>query len=91
MSIEKDTFFAAHRKVEDPATRAFAITPNDGADLAVFTRGLYIGVAGDVVVDMVDSGASITFTALAAGVIHPLRVKRVRATGTTATNIVGVA
>lgn len=72
-----------------PGYGAFAITPNDSADLTRFTDGLYIGGAGNVNVDMI-SGETVVFTALAVGVIHPLQVKRVRSTSTTATNIVGV-
>lgn len=72
-----------------PATGAFAVTPADGSDLSYVTRGLYVGVSGDVKADMED-GTTVTFTAMAAGVVHPLRVKRVYSTGTTATNITGV-
>src|SRR3972149_2339562 len=39
-----------------PATRAAAVTPNDGADLAWPTRSLYVGGAGNVSVDMADAG-----------------------------------
>lgn len=73
----------------DPAERGFSITPNDSADLTVTTRGLYVGVSGDVKVDLV-SGDTVTLVALAAGVIHPLRVRRVYSTGTAATDIIGV-
>jgi len=66
------------------------ITPDDNTDLSASTRGLYVGASGDVTVIMERDTAAITFTALAAGVVHPLRVKRVLATGTTATGIVGV-
>jgi allophanate hydrolase subunit 2 len=72
-----------------PAESAFAITPSDTVDLAHVTRGIYVGVTGDVKVDMV-GGSTVTFVNLAGGVIHPLCVKRVYATGTTATNILGV-
>ena len=71
-----------------PGTAAFAITPNDSADLANVTRGLLLGAAGNVKVDMLESG-TVTL-ALAAGIIHPLRVKRVYAAGTTATGIIGL-
>lgn len=67
----------------------FTVTPNDGADLAKVTEGLFIGAAGNVAVVMQD-GSSVTFTGLAAGVVHRLSVKRVLATGTTATGIVGL-
>lgn len=72
-----------------PGQSAVAITPNDGADLARITRGIYIGGAGNIKVDMSD-GTTVTFTAIAAGIIHPIAVKRVYLTGTSATGIIGV-
>lgn len=73
-----------------PATRAAAVTPNDGADLAWPTRSLYVGGAGNISVDMADSGSAVVFNGVPAGTFMPLRVKRVRATGTTATLIVAL-
>jgi hypothetical protein len=73
-----------------PARQAVAITPDDDTDLDDPTRGLYVGAAGDVAVILADDSAAVTFTALAAGIVHPLAVKRVRATGTTAEDIIGV-
>jgi hypothetical protein len=52
-------------------------------------RGIYAGVAGDVKVDL-PGATGITFTGLAAGIIHPIRAIKVYKTGTTATNMVGV-
>jgi hypothetical protein len=74
--------------VTRPAENAFAVTPNNDADLAEDTRGLYVGVSGDVKVDLV-GGTTVTFVNLAAGVIHPIRARRVYATGTSATSIIG--
>lgn len=74
--------------VTQPARKAAAITPNDSTDLAQETRGLYVGVTGDVKVDLVEEG-TVIFVGLAAGIIHPIAAIRVYATGTTATNIVG--
>lgn len=73
----------------NPAEEIGAVVPADGADLPVKARALYIGVAGDVTVD---SGAviNITFKNVASGTILPVRVTRVRATGTTATSIVAL-
>ena len=68
---------------------AVAVTPSNTEDLATTTNGIYVGGAGNLKVDM-SNGTTITFTALAVGVIHPLAVKRVYATGTTATVIVAV-
>jgi len=73
-----------------PATRAIAVTPNDGTDLTFVTRSLYVGGAGNVSVDLADSGSSIVFIGVPAGTFLPVRVKRVRATSTTATSIVAL-
>ncbi len=72
-----------------PAESATAITPNDSTTIPP-TRGLYVGESGDVVAQMADGGANVTFTGLAAGVIHPLSVVKVLSTGTTATGIVAI-
>lgn len=63
---------------------ATPITPNNTATFSA-TKGLYIGGLGDVVVTM--GGADVTLTNLAIGVWHPITVSAVKATGTTATNI----
>lgn len=71
-----------------PARNGVLVTPSDGSDLDYVTRGLYIGVAGTVKVDMVDSG-TFTFTA-PAGIVFPGQVTRVYLTGTTATSIIAL-
>jgi hypothetical protein len=84
-----DNFAAYAAGLDAPASDGAAVTPNNGADLPTSARALYIGTAGDVKVDMV-SGTTLTFTAVPAGVILPVRARRVYATGTTATNIVAI-
>lgn len=73
-----------------PPEHALAITPNDSADLAVFPRALMVGTAGDVAVVML-SGDAITLPGLVPGVQYAAVVRRVKATGTTATGIIGLA
>lgn len=79
---------------------AIAVTPSDTKDVTdatgdasqSYTRGLYIGVAGDVTVIMASdtgTGTSVTFKAVPLGIL-PIEVRRVKATGTAATNIVGL-
>lgn len=65
-----------------------AVVPDDGADLgAKYLNGfLYVGVTGDVTVTLT-GGDTVTFTAVPAGALLPIQVKRVWSTGTTATNI----
>lgn len=72
-----------------PAEHAFAITPQDGVDLPAPTRGVYVGTSGDLRVRMV-GGGDIMFINLTGGIIHPLRIIQVWATGTTADDIRGL-
>jgi hypothetical protein len=77
---------------ENPATfaagNAAAITPNDTTNIAP-TRAIYVGVQGNLAVRMI-SGQSVTFTACPAGLLLPVQVDRVLATGTTASSITAV-
>jgi hypothetical protein len=73
-----------------PAQFALAVTPNNDADLPLRARSLYIGGAGNIALVTV-GGSSITFNNIPAGFILPVRVARVLATGTTATQIVSLA
>lgn len=73
----------------EPADGAVAITPDDNLNLEHTTRGIYVGSTGDLRVLTIDE-YDVTFVALVAGIIHPIRVLRVFATGTTADDIVGV-
>lgn len=77
----------------DPATQAAAVTPSDSTE--VNARALYVGGAGNVVVQMMGvsnispGAASVTFTAVPAGTLLPISVRRVMAT-TSATSIVAL-
>lgn len=67
---------------------AFDVTPSDTADLPQVTKYLYAETAGDIRVTL-KSGATLTLTT-EANTGQPFRVKRVWATGTTATGIKGL-
>lgn len=72
------------------ARSAVAVTPSDTTVLLP-TRGLYVGVAGNVAVALVDDPEmAVTFVGAAAGVVLPLRVVKVMATNTTASSIVAL-
>jgi len=65
------------------------VTPSDGMVMPRHTRGIYVGSAGDLVVRMV-AGTTVTFVSVPAGALLPLRTDMVKATGTTAANIVAL-
>ncbi len=55
------------------------------------TKALFIGTGGDLVAGAVGGSADVTFRNLADGAILDVRLQYVRASGTTATDIVGLA
>ncbi len=75
--------------LDAPAVHVALVSPSDSADLSYVTRGVSMAAAGDLKVTMV-GGETVVIPsgALAAGVIHPLRVTRIFSTLTTATGIV---
>ena len=84
-----DKFATYSTGITGPAEDSFEITPNDSSDLASATRALNVAVSGTVRVTTV-SGTTATVY-VAAGVAFPIRARRVLATGTAATGIVGMA
>lgn len=72
-----------------PASHAEAITPSDTEELSYITRGIYVGVGGDIVVVM-PAGSTIAFKNAVAGTVLPISVRQVKATNTTATNLVAL-
>lgn len=72
------------------ANDCFPITPDDDNDLALETRAIAFGTAGALkVITAKGNTRTIPSGVLAAGIMHPLMVKRVLASGTTAENIWG--
>lgn len=65
---------------------AVALTKSDTVEHNV--AGLWVGGAGTVTVDTED-GTRVAFGAVPAGTFLPIRVLRLRSTGTSATNVVG--
>lgn len=76
--------------VKQVTQQAVVVAPSDTVDLVDGpTAGLYVGGAGNIAAIMAD-GNEVTFTALSIGVVHPISVKRVKLTGTTATLILAM-
>ena len=72
----------------DPARGAFAVTPDDDVSLSG-VRALYIGVSGDVSIVTRGRVTPVVFKSAPIGIL-PVQATKVRATGTTATNIVAL-
>lgn len=85
---------ALQRDITAPAYGAFAVTPSDSTTFDGIgsnetpPRSLYVGGTGNVVVTMFN-GDTVTFSAVPAGSILPVCVKKVMA-ATTATLILGL-
>lgn len=84
-----DDFSSHTTGLTSPARAAFAITPADGVSFAAPARGLYVGTGGSIRVRMV-SGDVVDFANAQGGMVYPLRVDQVMASGTSATGIIGL-
>ena len=73
----------------DSAQSFFTITTSDTVNFGAVVRGIYVGTTGNVVA-IGEDGVAVTFTAVPAGMILPIRAKRVNSTSTTASTLVGL-
>lgn len=75
-----------------PSDTFVAVTPSDATAISAAlgeTKGLYVGGAGNVAcIDCTNT--AVTFSAVSAGTVLPVRTRRVNATNTTATNIIAL-
>ena len=84
-----DDFSGHETGLSSPARGGSAISPSDGGSLPQATRAIYVGQTGNLAVRLV-SGEVVTLSNVQAGMIYPLRVEQVLASGTTATGLVGL-
>ncbi len=70
---------------------AVVVSKSDSADVTGSPySALYVGVGGDVALDLHGSGEAIVFKNLASGQLLPVKFDRVDSTNTTATNMVAL-
>lgn len=86
-----DAFSRQADSAEAPSSHPLAVVPSDAAPLAAIPKALYIGTGGTLVLRTASGAADVAFRNLASGQILPVRAQFVRATGTTATDIVALA
>ncbi|MEP4195993.1 MAG: hypothetical protein ABJL99_10200 [Aliishimia sp.] len=82
-----DKFESYAGNLASPPSSGFAIAPSDTTDLAFSTRCINVATSGSVTVTLV-GGDTVQYF-VAAGAQFPCRAKRVFATGTDATGLVG--
>ena len=85
-----DRFEFHKAELDSPSDVYFDITPSDTVDAEQVTRAVYVGGSGDVAAVRKD-GTAVVFHSVVAGTILAIRAMRVNSTGTTATDIVGMA
>ena len=86
-----DPFGAHCDTILAPSRNPYAIVPSDTAELPLLPKGIYVGTGGDVVLRGQDAGADVTYRNLGDGSYIAVRAQYVRATGTTAANLIGEA
>ncbi len=86
-----DTFRSSSDTLLAGARAPFAVSPHDTNELAIVPKALYVGTSGHVVLRGIDGIADVTFRNVPAGAILDVRAQFIRATGTTAADIVGLA
>lgn len=73
-----------------PATRALAVTPDDINPLADIPKALFVGTGGTLVMRGVNGATDQSWKNVASGAILPFRAQYVRATGTSAADILAL-
>lgn len=73
--------------LNSPTMRAAEITPDDVTDISTTGTWVYVGTGGNVRVTTA-GGDVVTYTNAQDGSVLPVRVRRIWATGTTATGLI---
>lgn len=85
-----DPFKSHETSLTSPARNGFSITPDDSADLSITCRALFIGGGGDISAILAGDSTTILLKGVPTGTVLPIAVRRIEATLTTATDIVGL-
>lgn len=72
-----------------PSLAPFAIQPHDANPLPTVPKGIYVGTGGDVTLRGVQGDADVVYRNLPDASYIAVRAGFVRATGTTAVNLIG--
>lgn len=72
-----------------PSSLGFPIVPHDTNPVGGKCRAFWVGTGGTVVARLVEGAVDVTLKNVPAGTFMPLVVSHIRATGTTAADMVG--
>ncbi|RYY47823.1 MAG: hypothetical protein EOP59_00360 [Sphingomonadales bacterium] len=85
-----DQFSNVADQVSAPATRAASVTPHDSNALADIPKALFVGTGGTLTMRGVNDGADRIWKNVPSGSVLPFRAQYVRATGTTAADLLAL-
>ena len=86
-----DTFARSGDAVYAPGTRSFPIVPDDDDTLPILPKAVYVGTGGDVALRGQEDDAPLIWRNVPSGALIPFRSALVLATGTTASDLIGIA
>lgn len=86
-----DQFVAFADSPSAPSRAPFTLIPSDTVILPVIPKAIYVGTGGSIALRGIDGVADVTFVNVPSGATLDVRPQFVRATGTTASNLVAFA
>ena len=92
LTATQDPYASRSVAVQSPARSATVVTKSDTVDTPY--KSIWVGGTGNVTVLMInatDDTQTVTFTAVPAGTLLPIQVRRVMSTATTATLMIGLS
>lgn len=85
-----DQFSNNADQVSAPATRAVAVAPHDSNALTDIPKALFIGTGGNITMRGVNGAADQLWKNVPSGSVLPFRAQYVRATGTSASDLLAL-
>jgi len=85
-----DQFSNNADQVSAPATRAVSVSPHDSDALTDIPKALFIGTGGNITMRGVKGAADQLWKNVPSGSVLPFRAQYVRATGTTAADLLAL-
>lgn len=86
-----DTFQTMSDSPTAPSRAPFAIVPHDSTALSTLPKAVFVGSGGTVTLRGVDAATDVVLKNVASGQVLDIRASHIRATGTTAADLVGLA